>query len=211
MEIFLNGQSVSTQLKSHTVFQLKYPKSIKHFCVETSKFEHASSTMFQKLTTMIMRMLSKKNSTKLNCFSFDSISICRLCVKQPLFGMEFMIVGETTKSKGEIEQKIKQMGGKLVEKIHENVAAIISNPEEVTKMGAIMEVAKTHGIHVVPETFIDDIKNIDPFELMTMCDLSNWGQDVSILVALQYTFLGHIISFYVIFIFHFSHTSVCQN
>lgn len=51
------------------------------------------------------------------------------------------------------------------------------------KMGAIIEDAKTHGIHVVSETFIDDVKNIDPFELMTMCDLSNWGQDVCIIAV----------------------------
>lgn len=92
--------------------------------------------------------------------------------------MELLIVGETTKSKNEIERKIKQMGGTVGEKIHENIAAIISNPEEVTKMGAVMEVAKTHGIHVVPEVFVDNIKNMDPVELMTMYDLGNWGHDV---------------------------------
>lgn len=97
--------------------------------------------------------------------------------------MELMTVGETTKPKDEIEHKIKQMGGKLVDDVHSNVAAIISNLEEVTKMGVVMEDAKAYGIHVVPESFIDDIKSVDPFELMTMCDLGNWGQDVCILAT----------------------------
>lgn len=94
--------------------------------------------------------------------------------------MELMIVGETEKAKSEIERKINQMGGTIVEKIHENVAAIISNSGEVTKMEPIMEVAKAYGIHIVPEAFVDNIKNFDLMELMAMCDLGNWGQDVCI-------------------------------
>lgn len=101
--------------------------------------------------------------------------------------MEFVIIGETIKSKDEIENKIKQMGGKLIEHVHANVAAVISNPEEVTKMGQVMRDAKANGIHVVPETFIDDVKNIDPLELMVLCNLSDWGQDVC---TLRSTFLN---------------------
>lgn len=107
---------------------------------------------------------------------------------QPLFGMELMIAGETTKPKHEIELKIKQMGGTVIEKIHENVAAIISNPEQVAKMGVLMEDAKKHGIPIVPDTFIDDIKNIDPIELIVMCDLSNWGQNVCVYMHFMYFF-----------------------
>lgn len=92
--------------------------------------------------------------------------------------MDFMIVGDTVRPKDEIQNKIEQMGGKLLENMHGNVAAIISNVEEVSKLGPVMEEAKTNGIHVVPETFIDDVKNISPIELMVMCDLSGWGQNV---------------------------------
>lgn len=106
-------------------------------------------------------------------------------MKQPLFGMELMIVGETSTPKDELEHKIKQMGGKVVETIHENVTAIISNAEEVTKMGPTMEMAKTHGIHVVPDTFIANIKNADLFELLAKHDLSGWGQNVCILLLMN--------------------------
>lgn len=144
-----------------------------------------------------------------NHFSFDlSLQFTRifeqfhrLCVKQPLFGMEFVIVGETLKSKDEIQNKIKQMGGKLIEAVHANVAAIISNANEVTKMEQAMRDAKSNGIHVVPETFIDDVKNIDPLELMVMCDLSDWGRDVCTF-CIFWTFLifdRHLIHFFFTF------------
>lgn len=130
-------------------------------------------------------------------------------MKQPLFGMEFMIIGATVKPKDEIENKIKRMGGNLIEKIHEKVAAIISTPEEVSKMGPVMEEAKTIKIHVVPETYIDDVKNIDPLELIVMSDLSKWGQDVCSLVPSIQLFDCTTISIHIIF--HFSLTSVCHN
>lgn len=108
-------------------------------------------------------------------------------MKQPLFGMELMIIGDTSTPKDELEHKIKQMGGMVVEKIHENIAVIISNPEEVTQMGPIMEMAKMHGIHVVPETFVVNTKNGDPFELMAMYDLSGWGRNVCILHSILFS------------------------
>lgn len=104
--------------------------------------------------------------------------------------MEFVIVGETVRPKDEIENKIKQMGGKLIENMHENVAAIISNPEEVSTMGPAMEEAKTKGIHVIPETFIDNVKHIDPIKLIVTMDLSNWGQNVWFFSTSIETFRG---------------------
>lgn len=98
--------------------------------------------------------------------------------------MEFMIVGETSKSKEQIENKIKQMGGNIAKEVHENLAAIISNPGEVVKMGPIMKNAQNYGIHVVPETFIDEVKKADPLQLFVMFDLGGWGQDVCSLLLI---------------------------
>lgn len=106
------------------------------------------------------------------------IYICRLYVKQPLFDMEFFILGETIKSQEDIEQKIQKMGGKLAKTIHENLAAVISNADEIKQMGTVMDVVKKYGIHVVPEEFIEEVKDNDPVALITMMDLSNWGMDV---------------------------------
>lgn len=99
-------------------------------------------------------------------------------VKQPLFDMEFMIVGETSKPKAEIENQIKQMGGKLCVEFHENLVAIISNAEEVTKMGQTMNDARTHGIPVVPDTFIDEVKHSDPLQSIDKLNLGGWTKNV---------------------------------
>lgn len=55
--------------------------------------------------------------------------------------MEFLIVDETKKRHEYIKEKIKQMGGKLAEEVHQNLAAIIWNADEVNKMGSAMQVA----------------------------------------------------------------------
>lgn len=99
-------------------------------------------------------------------------------MKQPLFDMEFFIIGETERTQNEIEHKIKQMGGRLADKVHANLAAVISNGNEINQVETVMEVAKRYGIHVVPEKFVDDVKDSDPVQLIITMDLSNWGQDV---------------------------------
>lgn len=121
----------------------------------------------------------KSNISTLTIYIFTILLILyRLHVKQPLFDMEFMIVGETSRPKSEIENRIKQMGGKLCMQFHQTLSAIISNAEEITKMEPIMKDAKTYGIHIVPETFIDEVKNSDPLQLITKLDLSGWGKNV---------------------------------
>jgi NAD-dependent DNA ligase len=42
--------------------------------------------------------------------------------------MEFVILGKTTRSKDEIKKEIKKLGGKVVTKIHDRLAAVISTP-----------------------------------------------------------------------------------
>ena len=113
-------------------------------------------------------------------------------MKQPLFDMEFMIVGETSKPKVEIENKIKQMGGKLCMEFHGSLTAIISNAAEVTKMGLTMTDAKTHGIHVVPETFVDEVKHSDPLQSIAKFDLGGWGENVRSFLEI----IDHLIYFF---------------
>jgi len=42
--------------------------------------------------------------------------------------MEFLILGKTTRSKDEIKKEIKKLGGNVVTKIHDRLAAVISTP-----------------------------------------------------------------------------------
>lgn len=97
--------------------------------------------------------------------------------KPPLYNMEFVIIGKTDKSKDEIKKMIQKMGGKLGTKIHDKVAAIISNESEVERMGQRMEDAKDLGIHVVPEHFLDDVKDGNAVSYIISSVICDWGTD----------------------------------
>jgi hypothetical protein len=45
--------------------------------------------------------------------------------------MEFVILGKTTRPKDELKNEIKKLGGKVVTKIHDKLAAVISTPGKV--------------------------------------------------------------------------------
>lgn len=99
--------------------------------------------------------------------------------KPPLYNMEFVIVGKTEKSKDDIKKVIQRMGGKLGTKIHEKVAAIISTESEVKRFGHRMQEAKDFGIQVIPEDFLDDVKEGGAISYITSKSLCDWGTDVS--------------------------------
>lgn len=95
--------------------------------------------------------------------------------------MLFVIVGKTEKSKDDIKTAIQRMGGKLGTSIHEGVTAIISTEDMVQKMGSRMQDAKKFGIQVVPEDFLDDVKNGGAVSYIISKTLCDWGTDVSAL------------------------------
>lgn len=98
--------------------------------------------------------------------------------KPPLYNMEFVIVGKTEKSKDDIKKIIQKMGGKLGTKIHDKVAAIISNEAEVELMSHRMQEAKEFGIQIVPEHFLDDVKAGNAVSFIISESLCDWGTDV---------------------------------
>lgn len=102
----------------------------------------------------------------------------RSYAKQPLFGMEFFIIGENKKPQIDIANQIQVLGGKIASRIHSRIAAIISNVNEVEKVGGPMTNAQLHGIQVVPEEFLDEVPNGDPCELIAEKNISKWGRDV---------------------------------
>uniref|UniRef100_A0A336MUR8 Poly [ADP-ribose] polymerase n=2 Tax=Culicoides sonorensis TaxID=179676 RepID=A0A336MUR8_CULSO len=98
--------------------------------------------------------------------------------RPPLYNMEFVILGKTKIPKDDIKEQIRLMGGKVVTKIHERTAAIISNKNEVENMNYRMEEAKDHQIQVVSEAFLDHVKQkggaLEYIQARSICD---WGSD----------------------------------
>lgn len=92
--------------------------------------------------------------------------------------MEFYIIGPTEKSTEEIEDKIQLMGGTLATKIHAKLAAIISNANEVQRMGNEMVIAQSFGIQVITEDYFEKLKDNDPINLMIDMNLSSWETSV---------------------------------
>lgn len=99
--------------------------------------------------------------------------------KPPLYLMEIGIIGRSVRPREKLKAAIEKMGGKLVTKIHENLACIISTPKEIERMTARMETAQNFGIQIVAENFVDDIMNGGTIEYIKANCLSEWGADVS--------------------------------
>lgn len=94
--------------------------------------------------------------------------------------MEFVLFNVSDKEK--LKKDIVKLGGKVTTKIDENVMAMISNEEEVEKMGARITAAKDAKVHVVGEKFVKDAKGKkyeDIFKLVEDKSICDWGSDVS--------------------------------
>ncbi|XP_046754057.1 poly [ADP-ribose] polymerase [Diprion similis] len=104
---------------------------------------------------------------------------------KPLKNMEFLLVGKTQRDKEELKKEILLLGGKLVTKIHKNLAACISNPTEVEKMNKRMQEIKEADIQVVSEDFIDEAKEFDKPAIMLINkkNICTWGGDPSLRIA----------------------------
>lgn len=93
--------------------------------------------------------------------------------------MEFALIGKLKSSKQKIESTINNLGGTLVTKIHEKLAAVISNEDEIQKMGPKMAAAKACDIQVVSEDFLTEAEKMDPCRYIICRSLSEWGGNVS--------------------------------
>lgn len=106
--------------------------------------------------------------------------------------MEFVIIGKLNKSTEEITNIVKKLGGKIVNEIHSNLAAVISSLKEIIKNSdpRIIE-AKQFGIQVVSEDFLTQAQVTDPIAYITNKCISLWGGDVSFMQH-SLRFLKHI-------------------
>lgn len=97
--------------------------------------------------------------------------------KPPLYNLQFVILGKTSTPKEELKEKIAKLGGKVTTKITSTIAAVISTPEEVERMGSRMQEAKDMQIQVVPEEFIEDAKSGGALSYITSKTICDWGSD----------------------------------
>lgn len=100
---------------------------------------------------------------------------------RPLRDMQFLILGKTEKNKEELKKEILLLGGVVTTKIHQDLAAVISNQNEVDKMNKRMEEVKSHDIQVVTEDFIQEAKEYTdaPIMLLKNKTISSWGGDIN--------------------------------
>lgn len=97
--------------------------------------------------------------------------------------MDFVLIGDFSKPKGDIERLIQKNGGNVVSEIYVRVAAIISTANEVQNMGKLMTNARMHNIQIISEDFLNEIENpdtdFDPLAYILSASICDWGGDVS--------------------------------
>lgn len=99
--------------------------------------------------------------------------------------MQFVILGQTNKNKEILKKEIVLLGGSVITKIHENLAAVISNLKEIEKMNKRMEDVKSLDIQVVSEDFVEEAKDYTElaFALIKKKTISDWGGDIKTRLA----------------------------
>ena len=97
--------------------------------------------------------------------------------RPPLYNMHLVIIGATTIPKADLKKTIEKMGGKLVTKLNEQTAVVISNRDEIDKMNNRMTEVKEYDIQVVPESFLESVKAGGTIEKIKSMNISSWGSD----------------------------------
>lgn len=92
--------------------------------------------------------------------------------------MEFFVIGKTAQSRADLKNAIQQLGGKLSTKLHEKLAAVISSEKEVERMNEKMKEAKSMGIQVITEDFMDKLDKAGAVEYIKSKSICDWGSDV---------------------------------
>ncbi|XP_034943487.1 poly [ADP-ribose] polymerase [Chelonus insularis] len=107
----------------------------------------------------------------------------------PLRGMQFVIAGRTSKNKDTLKKEIMQLGGTVVNKVHENLAAVISSEKSLEKGGKHFDDAEQMDIQVVTEDFIEEAKDFKdaPVSLITKKNIAGWGGDPSSRISAHLT------------------------
>ncbi|KAL0840559.1 hypothetical protein ABMA28_015776 [Loxostege sticticalis] len=100
----------------------------------------------------------------------------------PLKNLQFFMYGKLKSNKEELKHRILKLGGLVVSKLTDTLAAVVSTEKEVEKMSNKMEEIKEKDIEVVDESFFD---LIDPktgtvantLQLIKQHNIADWGSD----------------------------------
>ncbi|XP_048485241.1 poly [ADP-ribose] polymerase [Plutella xylostella] len=100
----------------------------------------------------------------------------------PLKNLQFFIWGRGLKGKEELKHRILKLGGLVVSKLTDTVAAVVSTKKDLENMASKMLEIQEKDIEVVEESFID---LIDPetgtiarsIELIKENNIADWGSD----------------------------------
>lgn len=108
--------------------------------------------------------------------------------REPLYNMFVVAIGTLSAVRADIKAKVEKMGGKLITKLQEKIAVVISTEQEVEKMSKRMQQVKSFNIQVVPESFLDSVINGSPddtIEIIKMMNICEWGSDPLSRISLE--------------------------
>ncbi|XP_046355890.2 poly [ADP-ribose] polymerase 1-like [Haliotis rufescens] len=107
----------------------------------------------------------------------DGSSASSSGLTQSLENMRFVIAGKTSKSKAALSKEISSMGGTVVSKVDKTVAAVISTKDEVTKKSKNIKDAEKSDVHVIAESFLEDVKKGGAALMIQKHSIATWGAD----------------------------------
>lgn len=84
--------------------------------------------------------------------------------REPLYKMHIVAIGNLSIPKQELKKQIERMGGKLVTKLQDKIAFVLSTKDEIEKMNQRMQEVESLRIHVVGENFLEAVAKGSPTE-----------------------------------------------
>lgn len=102
---------------------------------------------------------------------------------QPLYKMNFSATPKLCMKNPEIKLIIERLGGKFTTSITNETVAVISNQDQLEKMGKKLTQSEELEIHVIDEQILHDLCNvaretIKPEELILKHNIATWGSDL---------------------------------
>ncbi|XP_068632575.1 poly [ADP-ribose] polymerase-like [Battus philenor] len=101
----------------------------------------------------------------------------------PLKSLEFFIYGSNKTSKEDLKLRILKLGGRVVSKLTDTVAAVVTTKEELKKQLPMIQTIQSKDIEVIEESFFDLISAesrtvMESLKLINENNIANWGADV---------------------------------
>lgn len=97
-----------------------------------------------------------------------------------MYNIEIALIA-LNEREGIVKDRIRKLGGTVSTKVTEKTTVVLSTPEEVKRMSSRMKKAKTLGLHVVSEEYLDAVEQngagaINYISSISLCD---WGTDTA--------------------------------